>query len=143
MPAVAWPALGTTLSYSTDAGVTYIPLGEVLSISHGGGGEVGERDTSNLASTAKTYAPTIPDNGEVSFELNWDPTDTGHIQLQSWKNTPATTSPMWKVVWATTGTHNNVFTAFVKNLDGPNAGGTDENLTMTVTLRVSGAVTPT
>jgi hypothetical protein len=140
MPTTAWPALGTALAYSTDAGSTWLTVGQVISISHGGGGEVGKRDTTVLASSAKTYAPTIPDNGEVSFELNWDPTDTQHKQLATWKNAPTTTLPLWKITWTAT-TSTSTFNAFVSNLDGPNAGGVDENVTMTVTLQVSGTIT--
>lgn len=137
----AWPSLGTTLAYSIDAGVTWVAIGQVLSISGAGGGEVGKRDTTNLASAAKTYAPTIPDNGEPSFEINWDPTDTAHVQLMTWKDTPAAVNPQWKVTFATTGTHTSVFAGFVSNFDGPNAGGVDDNLTATVTITVSGPVT--
>lgn len=140
MPAQTWPSLGTTIAWSLD-GTAYTTVGQVLSISKPGGGEVGERDTTNLASAAKTRAPTIPDHGEVTFELNWDPTDAAHQQIQTWTITPPTTIPFWKVTFATTATHTAVFNAFVKTLDGPNAGGVDDNLTASVTLAVSGGVT--
>lgn len=142
MATQAWPALGTTFAYSTD-GTVYTTVGEVLSVGGAGGGEVGERDTTTLASTVKTNMPTIPDNGEVTIELNWDPADTGHQQLRTWKNTPPATLPYFKVTFATTASNTAVFNGWVKSIDGTNAEGTDENLTATVTLRVSGAVTYT
>lgn len=141
MPAVAWPALGTILAYSTDTGTTWVTVGQVKELSGFGGGEVGSRDTTTLANSAKTYSPTIPDNGEPSFTINYDPTDTAHIQLHTWKNTPAAVNPLWKATWAATGTKTSTFNGFVSNIDGPNAGGVDDNLEMTVTIKVSGTVT--
>lgn len=140
MATQAWPALGTTLGVII-SGDTYSNVGEILSISNAGGGEVGERDTTNLASTVHTNAPTIPDNGEVSFELNLDPTDTVHQQIRTWKDSPPSTIPTWQVTYACTGTHTSTFAAWVKTFDGANAEGVDDNLTASITLRVTGAVT--
>lgn len=140
MPTTAWPALGTTLSYSIDAGVTWVSIGQVTTLSKVGGSEIGERDTTNLASTAKTNAPTIPDHGEATFELNYDPTDVAHIQLMSWSGSPGTI-PMWKAAYATSPVKSATFSGWVKTLDGVNAGGVDDNLAASVTIRVTGAVT--
>lgn len=140
MAAIAQPAAGTTIAYSTDGSV-YTILGQVLSIGHAGGGEVGSRDTTTLTSAVKTKAPTIPDNGEVTFTLNFDPTDTGHQQLMTWKNSPPTTIPFWKVTFAVTGTHTVVFNGFVSNFDGANAGSFEDNLAADVTITVTGGVT--
>ena len=141
MATQAWPALGTTISYTT--GGTTTPIGEVLSVTGAGGGEVGERDTTNLGSTVHTAAPTIPDNGEVTFEINYDPTDTGHQQLRTWKDTPPATLPTWTVTFATSPAHTAGFTGFVKGFDGANSEGVDENLAASITVRVTGAVTYT
>ena len=145
MSTQAWAAQGTILAYSTNSGSTYTTLGEVLNIAGAGGGEVGERDTTVLTSTVHTNAPTIPDNGEVTFSLNWDPTDAGHQQIRAWKDTPPATTaiPLWKVTYNTTAANTDVFSAWVKGLDGVNAEGVDENITADVTLRVTGAVTHT
>jgi len=136
--AQAWPALGTVLSYSTDGGTTYVPLGQVTNIGAAGGGEVGERDTTTLGSTAHTNAPTIPDNGEVTFSINLDPTNTGHALLFTWKETPLATTPSWKVAFATTPVWISKFTAWLKSIDGANAEGVDDNLVCDITLRISG-----
>src|SRR5215831_15862071 len=99
--AMAWPAHGTTIAYSP-TGSTFTPVGQVVSIGNAGGGEVGERDTTVLSSVAHTNAPSIPDGGEVTFSINLDPTDPGHIQIFNWKSTPPATIPMWEVAFAST-----------------------------------------
>lgn len=151
MSTIAWPALGTTVGIDEayPAGGTYTLIGQVLSISGAGGGEVGKRDTTNLSSTAKSYFPTIPDNGELSLELNIDPTDTVHQFLIALKNTPPTGSAQsytgfnnFKVTFATAATTtSDVCAGFVTGIDGLNAGGTDENLTATITIQRTGAST--
>lgn len=153
MATTAWPALGTTISIDEayPPGGTYTAIGEVTSITGAGGGEVGKRDTTVLTSTVKSYQPTIPDNGECSFELNFDPTDSVHKILQQLKDLPPTGSSAsylgfnnFKVVFSTGGTASSkVFPAFVQSIDGPNAEGSEENLTATITLCISGAVTST
>ncbi len=130
---------------------TYTNIGEIVSLEHLGGGEVGERDTTVLSSTAHTSAPTIPDNGEVTIELNWDPTDAVHKFIRNLKDAPpfsVNTSFIgfntFKAVFATGNTNtSSIFNAWVKNFDGATAGGVDENLTASVTLRVTGSVNST
>lgn len=153
MATTAWPALGTAIGIDEayPAGGTYTAIGQVLSLDGAGGGEVGKRDTTILVSTVKTYQPTIPDNGQCSFELNFDPTDTVHKFLQQLKDVPPTGSGQsylgfnnFKVTFSTGATTSSkVFPAFVESIDGPSAGGPDENLTATITLCICGAVTST
>jgi len=139
--ATAWPAAGTTLEYSTDTGTTWKALTQIVELSNAGGAEIGERDTTHLGSLAHSNAPSIPDNGECTFTLNFDPTDTNHQQLRTWSFSPPSVIPKWKATFATDGTDTAIFQGWVKNFDGPNAGGIDENLTAEITIRVSGGVT--
>lgn len=153
MSTTAWPALGTTLGIDEawPPGGTYTLIGQITSLSNLGGGEMGKRDTTNLASSVKSYFPTIPDNGEVSMEINFDPTDAVHIFLFELKDVPPTGSTAsysgfnnFKATFSTAAsTHTKVFPAFVSSIDGGNAGGVDENLTATVNLQVVGAVVTT
>lgn len=133
MAAQAWPAQGASLTAASTS------IGQILSISHAGGGEVGERDTTVLSNTVRTNAPTIPDNGEMTFEFNYDPTDTGHQTLRGYKDTPAVVT--WVVTFNSTPSHTASFSGWVKDFDGPNAEDVDSNLTASVTVRVTGAVT--
>lgn len=151
MSTTAWPALGTTVGIDEaypSAG-TYTAIGQIVSMSGAGGGEVGERDTTNLLSTVKTFQPTIPDNGEMTLEINFDPTDAVHQFLMTLKNTPPTGSGQsylgvnnFKVTFATgSSTTSDVCPGFVKSIDGLNADDTDSNLTATITIRRAGAST--
>jgi hypothetical protein len=140
MPTMAWPALGTVIAYSPD-GASFVPLGQVTNIGNAGGGEVGERDTTTLTSIAHTNAPTIPDNGEVTFTVNLDPTDIGHQQVIAWKNTPPATIPSWRVTYASSPAFGAQFQAWVKSIEGANAEGVDDNLVADITLRVTGLST--
>jgi len=148
MPAVSWPALGVTIAVdmaSPPTG-TYTLIGQVKSIKGSGGGEVGARDTTTLASTVKSEAPTIPDNGECTVEVNFDPTDTVHKFLRADKDAPpAACLRMFKATYPTTPTPTatTVFPAYVKSFDGVDADGPDDNLTASFTLKVVGAVTNT
>lgn len=136
---IARAAQGTTLAYSTDAGVTWIQLGEVSSISGGGGGEVGKRETTVLTSTIRTYRPTITDPGELKVSLNFDPADSGHQQLRTWLFTPLSTDPSFQVTFATSPAFTATFTGFVVSVDGPNAEDVDDNLTADVTIQITSA----
>jgi len=142
MAAQAWPALNTTIAVTPHGG-SLTAIGQVLSISNAGGGEVGERDTTVLSSTVHTSMPTIPDNGEVTFTINYDPTDTGHTTVRNFKDSPPAILPVWVVTFNTSSSNTATFSGWVKNVDGANSEGVDENLTMDVTIRVSGAVTYT
>jgi hypothetical protein len=137
MAANSNPALGTVLSYSTD-GTAYTIVGQVTNISHAGGAELGERDTAVLASTAKTTRPTIPDFGELTFDVNWDGTDTAHTQLVTWSTVPTTADAWWKVT-PPVGTAI-IMKGWLKSFDGANFGGIDENVTASVTVKINSIV---
>jgi hypothetical protein len=144
---VAWPAAGTTLGVdmATPPGGTYTLIPGIRSATGLGSGEMGERDTSTLASATKTYAPTLSDPGEVSIDLNGDPTDLVHQFLAALSDTPpAGFSNNYKATFATAETVSSVvFPAFVKTFDGWNAGSVDDNLEASVTLRRTGPQTRT
>lgn len=139
MATQSWPAQGTTIAVDETGGGTYTLINLVSSISSAGGGEVGERDTTVLSSTVRTNAPTIPDNGEVTFELLFDPTDTVHEAIRGYKDSPAVKN--WQVTFNTTSSSKVTFAAWVKQFDGANAEDVDSSVTASLTLRVTGAVT--
>jgi hypothetical protein len=135
---VVQPAAGTTLGCDFTTPATYVLIGNILSIS-GPEGEVGTVDTTVLTSTAKTFRPTLLDPGELTFELDFDPTDTtSHTKLAALASTP--TIHGWQITYATTPaktcTVQGMLTKFA-----PSAGGVEENLTANVTVKCSGAPT--
>jgi hypothetical protein len=135
MPATAQPANGVTLSYSTDAGVTWVVVGQVKSLQGVGGCEIGRRDTTVLASSRHTSRPTIPTPQDIEMDMNFDPTDTAHQQIRDWAEAPATADPQWKVTYPWTATPNKcVFTGYVANFDGVSSGDVDENAEASLTV---------
>ncbi len=138
MAAIAQPALGTTLFYSIDAGVNYLAIGQVTSITGVGGGEMGKRDTTVLASTLHTAAPTIATKGPMTFGLLFDSTDAQHQAIRDWSSTGAATNPTWKVQFPWAATPNKaVFTGFVESFDGANAEDVDSNVEAEVSIFVN------
>ncbi len=137
MAAIAQPALGTLLAYSTDGGSVYVPVGQVTSITGVGGGEMGKRDTTVLASTLHTAAPTIATKGPMTFGILFDSTDTAHQTIRDWSSTPAATIPKWKVTFPWTGLHIAVFDGFVESFDGANAEDVDSNVEAEVSIFVN------
>ena len=121
---------------------TYSLINEVISIDNAGGGTVAQAKTTWLSSTVHTYRGTIPDNAEVSMEMNYDPTDAVHKFIRNLKDTPANGPNNYQVTFNTGNTVSTaVFSANVSEFNGPTAGDVEENLTATLTVKISGAVT--
>jgi hypothetical protein len=145
MPTTSWPAQGTTVGIAETNTATYALINLITTFGQAGGGTVGERDTTVLASTVHTNAPTIPDNGEFTISLLFDPTDTVHMFVRALKDVPYTAGfNNIKVTYNDGGTPStDVFGAWVKEFDGINGDDVDASLTADVTFRVTGAVTHT
>jgi len=87
-PAI-YGGLGATIAYSA-TGSTYTTIASVVSID-GPKLAVGSVETTNLASTVKSYRATLPDSAEVSFTIQYDPAQTTHQQLLTLYSTPVGT----------------------------------------------------
>lgn len=70
-------------------------------------------DISDLDSPAVERGPTIPDGGDVSLSIWFDPTDPYHMQLETWRASPPSTAPQFKLVFPTTPTKSVTFNAWV------------------------------
>lgn len=141
VPAVVNPALGTLFSHGI-AG-TYTALAQVVSID-GPESEMGTRETTNLASAAKTYAKTLFDGGEPSLELEFDPKSDSHALLIAlfYSNTQAQNGEQWRMTFAdaTNGPSTATFLAIITGF-GPSGIETEANLMATLKLKISGLVT--
>jgi hypothetical protein len=147
-----WPALGTTLAVNmagtgTGTGTgSMLVIGQILSID-GPSSEVGQVETTHLLSTWKNYRATLPDGGEVSFEIEFDPTDTatgtaagGHGALKTLAATggvPATKG--WQITYPTTPATTETFNGFLTKL-GRSAGGPEEVLKASASIKIDGVV---
>lgn len=82
MTATVHPGLGAQLEYGglTSGSATYTVIAQVVSLD-GPSLEMGTAETTNLASTVKTYRPTLPDGGELSGTIQYDP--TAHATLSA------------------------------------------------------------
>lgn len=137
MAAIVQPAQGTLLGCDFVTPSTYVDIGEVLTIKLSG--EVGSIETSKLASQKKTYRPGLPDAGELTFDVHFDPTDpVAHVYLLQLSNTPAIHK--WRVTFATLDSAGNpsptteTLTGFVTKLE-QSADGPEENLAASITVK--------
>lgn len=129
-----YPALGTTLSVAKVVG-TYTVIGGIESID-GPSASVGKADTTNLASATKTSRPTLADGGEVSCDLQFDPSDANQKYLRGLLAAPAIVS--WQISYPTLPTPTlDTFEGYLTEFK-PKAGGAEENLNASVTIVVNG-----
>lgn len=95
-------------------------------------------DVTDLSSTAKEFLPGLTENGELSVNLNFDPTATSHLAAIA--DQEARTVRNWRIRWGMVSPARTwTFQAYVKSfqtrsqVDGP--------LTGALTLKISGAIT--
>ena len=120
-------AAGTTLTYDSQL------LGDVTSIS-APSVSISTIEATDLDSTWKTFIAGLRDGGDVTFELNYNPSGADHQALLAdigggGKDFTIT----WSDLKTTTG--NGIITSFTTT------AGMDDKLTASVTLKVTGAVT--
>jgi hypothetical protein len=100
-------------------------------------GQASEIDVTTLCSTAKEFRPGLQDFGSFSFEMNLVPTDPSQMVLDAAK---ASGAALWFRVYVPDGEGGYqgayVFKAFVRQKSI--AGGVDQAMTSSVTLRVTG-----
>jgi hypothetical protein len=138
MPEVVNPAKGTQLKHGVAS--VYTAIAQVVSLD-GPSAEVGTRETTHLTSTAKTYAHTILDSGEVSGQLEFDPKGTSHAILLGLLSTPLS-DVQWQMLFAdatngpSTATFVGVLTKFA-----PTGIEVEANLLADFTIKISGGVT--
>ncbi len=95
-------------------------------------------DTTNIASIHRTFIAGTIDSGEMSVEIMYDPMSDSSLE-DAWDNT-ATTAPTAASAVLTfsdnaTFTFSAILTGFEANV------AIDENVTATLTFKITGAVT--
>lgn len=118
----------------------------------GVGGEAGTIDTTNLSSTAMEFVAGLKDNGTVSFDVNWDPSEASHVDLDALvggdnvrlliAGSESTTQPSYSSSYTlptdrTTIDFTGAVLSFQKDFS------TDDIWRGSVSVRVSGAITIT
>lgn len=115
---------------------TYTALSNVISID-GPGGSSSEIDITNLSSSAKEFKIGLKDEGTLSVELNYDPSDTGHTGLLSDRDNRTRRS--FQIVLTDSGAEVWSFEAYVQEA---RLSIQPDNVTkLNITLRISGPVT--
>jgi len=94
-------------------------------------------DATVLASTAKVKDVGIPDYGQVTFDFNFDASDT--VLVDVWDNFIAGTSHNFKILFSDSPRTQFDFSAYVLNFNY--TAGLDDIVRGSVTLEISGAIT--
>ena len=120
-----------------DSPPTYNELAEITNITPPNF-ETDDVDVTHMQSPNRTreFIAGLTDPGEASFEMNWVPGSATDMLLLDLKT--AGTVVNWKIVWPNATYWE--FTGYVKGFE-PTAE-TEDKLTATITIRVSGSVTP-
>ena len=136
---------------ATNSGSEVEKIGQITGFS-GVGGQAGEIDVTDMDSTAREFVAGLKDNGTVSINVNWDPTDASHVTLDSLVGgankrfiigcSEASTDPSYTSTFTiptdrTTLDFNGSVLSFQKDAE------TDNVWRGTLTIRVSGAITIT
>jgi predicted secreted protein len=133
MSSNAIKAQGTGVQLGAGSPLTYTKIAEINSFS-GPGGSVSVIDVTDLSSEAKEKLAGLNDNGQLSFEANFIPTNTPQAALRTAKENGTTCS--FKLVF-TDGTEWT-FSAIVTGFS--TSGSIDGVVKLSVTLEISGEI---
>ena len=141
MPYLASSAAGTQLSVSTTSSpLSYSAIAGVEGIS-GSGQTKNEIDVTAISDTSMKFVADLPNFGEFSFSLFWDPSETTHQNLKT--NFDATDGSLlyFKVTMDDAGAAEYTFSGFVKQWQLSHAKGAANKCD--VVVKVTGAITVT
>jgi predicted secreted protein len=114
----------------------FTAIGDVVSIN--GPNETRETiDVTDLDSTGREFKAALKDGGELTFETNYRPTNTQHIQLETDYDSGVLRN--FQLVFSDTGNRTYSFAALITNLSPVVQAA--EVLRRSITLKLSGAVT--
>jgi hypothetical protein len=111
-------------------------IGEIKSF-NGPGGQASEIDVTTLESTGKEFLMGLQDEGEISLEVNFDPADVGQVFCRNARTNQTRNS--YRITLPNAAATKLDFLAFCKGFSL--AGGVDDVVKASLTLRVTGAVT--
>lgn len=135
MGANAIKAQGTLLKLGAGSPLTYTTIAEINSF-NGPGGNSSVIDVTDLSSTAKEKLAGLNDNGQLSFECNFIPTNTQHAALRTAKENGTTIKV--QIVFTDTDATTWTFDAIVTGLSV--SGAVDGVVKASVSLEVSGSI---
>ena len=140
MSSAALEAQDTVLQIGTGSGpVVYTTIAEIKSIS-GPGGSAAVKDVTDLQSTGKEKRMGLLDEGQLTFNMFYQPANTQHALLRTQRAARAETP--FRLIFTDAGNMQWDFNAFVAGfqLSGIEVDGMVE---AQVTLEITGAITET
>lgn len=136
---MALESQGTKFFWSTSTAQSTAQLvGEIVDF-NGPGGAAAVIDVTHLGSTAKEKMMGLPDEGQVSMSVNYNPTDAGHVALISDRSSRTMRKALIK--FNDTATHAAVFDGWC--LQYSIQGAVDAKVQANIVIEISGAVTHT
>lgn len=135
------PGLGTVLKIGDGGSPTevFTAIAQVTEIA-GPNGEVVTAETTNLASTAKTFRGVIFDGGEVTFTIQYDPRGASHTILDGFYAAVPPAQHNFQLIFQSLS--KAAFAAIITKLN-PTGMTVDGNLEAECSLKVTGPVTIT
>ena len=129
-------AFTTYTSGGTATGVTWTKVNECKDIS-AGGASVNEIDVTDLDSTGKEFFPGLADNGDLSLEINYLPSDAGQAAIRT--AFEASEIKDYKITSPQGTTYT--FEALVKNFPTIPKASVDGVQSGSISFKISGSVT--
>lgn len=134
--AKALESQGVVISYSLGISPSnFLPIGNVTGFS-GPGGSASVIDATNLASTAKEKLMGLPDEGQFTIALNYDPDNASHVALRTARK--ARSLVEFKIALTDATPTNLTFFGYV--LGFQIKGQIDDKITADLTIEIDGPV---
>lgn len=129
---------GIEIQIGAGSPTTYTAIPEVVSFNGpGGAGQV--IDVTDLDSLAMEKIMGLPDEGQLTIEVNYLPANAQHAALRTARGAQ-TLTPM-KIVFTDAGATEWTFNAYITGFTV--SGGVNAPLKASVTLEITGAITET
>jgi hypothetical protein len=128
---------GTILKFTV--GGTLTAVSQLLEVD-GPEATVETKETTNLASTSKSYRAQLPDGGNVSGKVQYDPGDTTHqaftTAINQWPQAPIACSLVFNTATISTAAFSAILTKFK-----PVGMNEEDNLEAEIEWKITGLVT--
>jgi hypothetical protein len=122
------------------SGTTYVALGGLIDWSGLGGGSSPDIDVTDLSSTGKEFLTGLKDEGTVTVNCNFLPTDAGQLAVETARNGGNITS--FKATYGSgTGAPIYAFDGFVKTFEL--GVGVDKQISLSFSIKLTGSTTKT
>lgn len=139
-----FPTLGMTFFWSSSTSMTTVAagsntIGQIINVS-GPSGSAPSIDVTHLGSGAREFIMGLRNEGELSIDVIFDPSDAGQFQL--WTDRNARTKKGWVLKMSTYGTGNVQYIRSKGYLTGYNiTNNIDDVMRASLTVLISSAVT--